>query len=252
MILGAVACGLTADFSNLQAGHRADAGKDVDVGNDAGAGLCVSPWGGGAPKLCADFDRVPSEVDGWSSKEVANGSTSLSPNAFSLPQSLESGIDAGATASARLRLESPSTLARVHAEFRVQVAPVDGDYELFAFHQDTKNGETFVTNGVFYKQRDRALQIEVRGGDECPTPNVCWKPIAPVVDQRWIKVEIDFEVAAAATLIVKHDGKEALRWPNRKTDVASPLSTYFMLGLYSYSPPSAAKAYFDDVVIDWQ
>jgi hypothetical protein len=248
-----LACGLTADFSNLQGGHAdLDGGHDGETGaQGSDGGFCASrKQRDPALKLCADFDTVATEDFLWSGKDLQNGGlTALSTEHFSAPKSFESELKAGGEGSARLKLGSPLRLSHVHAEFRLKLVPIDGDYELFGFHEDTSDGKSY---GVFYKVKALMLGYEIRTPPACALPNPCWVDIVRVKPD-WMGVEIDFDVSADAnaTLTIKHDGSVVVSHANKKTSSGSSTNTYFELGLYGFQP-DAAKAYFDDVVIDWR
>ncbi len=257
LALNVFACGLTADFTGLQGGtpaspggSSADASTDgapSDTGTlDASVGFCASL--AKPPRLCADFDEGGPVSTGWSLADVSAGqSVALSPVAYSAPSSFLSRVNTtDGQASSRLQQSVPITALRVHIEFRMLLAPSDGDYELCVLHQDSLEG---VTYGVFYKLTDGKIVVylRTRGGDGGIT-NLTHTLGAPTAS--WMHVEIDIEVSTPGSIVVKHDGAVVVN------DVSVPVSTadrtkmYVDLGLYTFKPGSA-RANFDDVVVDY-
>ena len=269
------ACGLTADFSGLQGGARDGGGPgdvlEVGAGGDAGdggategaagddgggpdgtdtpdAGFCASRP---APvRFCDDFDEGQAIGDGWSATDVWQGQTiAIDHISYSPPSSFLSDIQSGnAPASARLWEDLPLDAAHVHVEFKALLPPLSGgDFEIMTLHETIASG---VTYGVFYKYQNGNLLVFVRtqgadGGDIDLT-----KTIGPPPTTGWLHVEIDVDVSASATLVVKHDGVVVVNAIGVNTSTPARAAMFVELGYYSFLAADAI-AHFDDVVIDW-
>jgi hypothetical protein len=260
----AIACGLTADFSGLQSGTR-DAGTIADVGADApvdtvaaeaspavdastdGGGFCASLP---APvKFCDDFDEDQAIGAGWSSTDVYQGqSVSIDFTYYSPPASFLSSIDAAnAPASARLQEDLPIGTPHVHVAFELLLPQVTGNFEICTLHEPVADGTTY---GVFYKYQDGNLLVFMRTLDGDGGVDSVVDMIGPP-PATWLHVEIDVDVSATGSIVVKHDGVVVASNPTANTATATRAAMFVELGYYS-ADPATAIAHFDDVIVDWQ
>lgn len=265
-------CGLTADFSGLQAGVRDGSVADVGAAGptDAGAADVARPAADAARdggfcaslttpvKFCDDFDEGQTVTAGWSSTDIYQGSSVLLDYTYySPPASFLSMIDMNSSpASARLQEDLPIDTPHVHMEFELLLPQVGGgvNFELCALHEPVALGTTY---GVFYKYVDGNLQLYVRtlddDGGETDTTTMIGPPpsddAGPGGD--WLHVEIDTDISESATIVIKHDGVVVVDMPNVDTATNSRASMFVEVGYYSFMAASAI-AHFDNVVVDWQ
>ena len=260
------ACGLTADFSNLQGGTR-DAGvppsaedgaaEDVEAaapldapaeGGDAHPGFCASLT---TPvRFCDDFDEGQAIGDGWDATDVYQGSTAaLDFTYYSPPASFLSQIDAASSpGSARLQKDLPIDTPHVHVEFKMLLPQISGqNFELCTLHEPVADGTTY---GLFYKYQNGNLLVYVRTLDEDGGENDFVKQIAPP-PSGWLDVAIDADISHSATVVVTHGGTVVVNATNVDTSTTNRASMFVELGYYS-SNAASAIAHFDDVVVDWK
>jgi hypothetical protein len=253
----AAACGLTADFSGLQGGTR-DGGGDAtspspdgafdvaDAGSPDG-GFCASH--AASVHFCADFDEGAAVGAGWSSTDVWQGqSISVDGTYYTPPGSFLSQISSSVSpASARLQEDLPTTASHVHIEFELLIPQLSGNFEICTLHQPVADGTTY---GLFYKYQNGKLLVFVRtraddGGEADFTGAIGPPPTG------WLHVEIDADVSASGTIVVKHDGSVVLSQANVNTSTDTRASMFVELGYYSFDPADAL-AHFDNVIVDWQ
>jgi hypothetical protein len=258
------ACGLTADYSGLQGGARASADGGEPVALDATS--AASNESGGTTdasdanpsfcttlttpvKLCEDFDEGEAVDAGWSATDLYGGEAiSLSTTALSPPSSFLSAINpSGAPSSARL-LENVATLSpHVHVDVEMLLTPSDGTFELVVIHQVVANGTTY---GLYYREVDSALQVELRTlGDDGSVFDQTWPIGAP--PSGWTRVVLDMDVSDSGSFTVQQGGQLVASQSNLPTSTDSRTAMFVELGFYSFTP-AAGQANFDNAIVDWQ
>jgi len=249
------ACGLTADFSNLQGGTRDAGPADADVGapplldggnqGDASSGFCasLSP----APRLCADFDEGLPVDTGWTLLDVTpNATVKVDTVFFSSPGSMLSAVTpADVPASARLHEAVPLQTTQLHVEFEMLLPSGGGPFELCAIHETAPDQTDY---GLFYKEEQGSLLVYVGTLEEDGGLQQFVYPLGAPPSQ-WLHVAIDFGIGNPGSVVVHHDGVEVI---DASVPTATAGATQIFVALGFYSPNAAtARASFDNVIVDW-
>ncbi len=254
LVVGATACGLTADFGGLQGGQGADAAIDaaaIDAAaSDAAAADAAKTFCetlATPVKLCADFDEGGAVDDGWDTSDLTLGGTvGVTTNAFSAPGAFSSAVNPiSDPLSARLLENVPTMSPHVHVELEMLLVPSDGTFELAVIHQVAND----TTYGLFFREVASALQAELKtlnaDGSEF---DMTWPIGPPPAD--WTHVILDLNVADSGSFTVQQ-GSTVVAQTNVPTSTSGRTSMFVELGLYSFDP-AGAQATFDNATIDWE
>lgn len=224
-------------------------GVDATVTDAGGGSFCASLTT--AVKLCTDFDEGQPVGTGWQATDTYGGFTiGIATDAsFSPPGSFLSTINpSGAPSSARLLQVVPNDSPTVHVDLQILLTPQTGTLELAVIHQVTPDGLTY---GLYYREVDSALQVELRSLDEAGTLLDKTWPIANF-PSGWTEVVMDLVVADAdaGTFTVKQGGSVVVSESNIQTSTPSRTQMFVEVGFYSNDPESA-QANFDNTIVDW-